>query len=381
MDTKAMRMIELSGAGRTAARFFTCLALFLLTLAAGTAAPASGGGPGLRGAVCLSPVSPISTAPSFEFQNGLWRNLHHTLYAFAAADGENGGGPRIRLSDEDEAAISALPASSRARWNAAVGWYRANLAHRDLREDAGLREVGISLSSLGDDAGPATARIPAELRAVLGGVEAIYRESLWPLHRRANDQWRIQAETLLASHGANVASRVACAFGVEWPRNRIPVALTAYAKANGAYTSLGPTYVTMATLDRRYQGRAALEMLMHETAHAMIFPLQERLAAAIAEAMARSPADPQPLRSGLWHEALFFITGRIVADEFPGYVPYAEVNGLWGRVWPVEVRDAFDRHVGPYLQGRISAEQAVARLVQDLATRPIATAPASSDGS
>jgi hypothetical protein len=35
----------------------------------------------------------------------------------------------------------------------------------------------------------------------------------------------------------------------------------------------------------------------------------------------------------LWHEVLFYTSGELVRERIPGYVPFADENGLWTRVW------------------------------------------------
>ena len=48
----------------------------------------------------------------------------------------------------------------------------------------------------------------------------------------------------------------------------------------------------------------------------------------------RASGEALHFRRDLWHEVLFYTSGELVAKRIPGYVPYAEKNGLWARAWP-----------------------------------------------
>jgi hypothetical protein len=60
----------------------------------------------------------------------------------------------------------------------------------------------------------------------------------------------------------------------------------------------------------------------------------------------------------------------VVADEIPGYVPYADRNGLWSHAWPGPDRVLIDKNIGPYVEGRGTMDAALRGLVTDLAATP-----------
>jgi hypothetical protein len=323
----------------------------------------------------LSPLpAPASGTPAtadastrlFEFHNAFWRDLHHTLYAFAS--NARGEGPRaggIRLDPEDIAIADALEGDTRDAWQEAVDWYASHLSGRDLLFDAGMVAIGDAL--LVDDTGvPGGDDLPAGLREVLERVAPIHRAHWWPRHRDAGAAWQAAVEALLEARGQQIATRLAQAYRTAWFDAPVPVSLTGYANWSGAYAVLAPTRVSIATLDRRNQGIAAFEILMHEASHGMVDPLRERLQPLLAAEAVRPGANAAAVRPDLWHEILFYVTGKLVADAFPGYVPYADANGLWGRAWPARDRVILARHFDPYLAGSGSLEDALQGVVRDL---------------
>lgn len=305
-------------------------------------------------------------AALFEFRHAFWRDLHHTLYAFASnAEGDAPRAGRIRLDPEDIAIADALGHDERAVWQGAVDWYASSMSGSDLLFDAGMVAIGDALLVDGTGA-PAAGDLPAGLREVLERAAPIHRAHWWPRHRDASAAWQAAVAPVLEAHGQQIAARLSQAYRTAWFDAPVPVSLTGYANWSGAYAVLAPTRVSIATLDRRNQGVAAFEILMHEASHGLIDPLRERLETLVAAEAARRGADAAAVRPDLWHEILFYVTGRLVADVFPGYVAYADANQLWGRAWPARDRVILARHFDPYLAGSGSLEDALRDVVRDL---------------
>lgn len=76
----------------------------------------------------------------------------------------------------------------------------------------------------------------------------------------------------------------------------------------------------------------------------------------------------------LWHAVLFYTTGEMVRRAIPGYVPYAEANGLWKSAWPMCL-NPLNRDWKPYLEGNVSFADAVSALVKDTGQRKSNTPP------
>jgi hypothetical protein len=70
----------------------------------------------------------------------------------------------------------------------------------------------------------------------------------------------------------------------------------------------------------------------------------------------------------LWHAVLFYTAGELVAEQIPGYTPYAEKNGLWDRVWRSPDRSLIEQDWKPHMGGAVTLQQALTKLVSDRAS-------------
>jgi hypothetical protein len=123
----------------------------------------------------------------------------------------------------------------------------------------------------------------------------------------------------------------------------------------------------MASTDAANQGAAALETLFHETSHGMIRRVAEAMRTAETNPKANASSGP-PRSAPLWHAVLFYTAGELVAQRIPGYVPYADKNGLWVRAWPDPDRALIEQDWKPHMNGDAPLSGAIAKLVSDVAT-------------
>src|SRR4029453_11906390 len=95
-----------------------------------------------------------------------------------------------------------------------------------------------------------------------------------------------------------------------WPQ-RIRAYITPAGGPFGAYTMTGKAggvITTMSCRDAGYQGFRALEMLLHESSHAVVSPSRGTVGAAIAAAATQRGIDPP---RDLWHAVLFVTSGEL----------------------------------------------------------------------
>lgn len=293
-----------------------------------------------------------------QLRSGLWRNLHHLLYAQATASHPPAAG-RIPVMAEDSAA--ALLPEEREAWNGALDIY-ASLAQRDLLFDEELVRIGRVLSRAQDDL--PSAELPADLRQALTSARPVYERVFWNRHRRINEGWCGALQSRLASHSGRALDRLREIYGTGTPEF-VAIEVTVYANWAGAYTSLDPVEIVIGSGHPPNAGDAALEIVIHEISHTMAGRLRRRLND-MAEGLAGTPG-ARAVAGDLWHQVLFYIAGEIVADLIPGYVAYADRNGLWTRVWPGPARAQLEKHLRPVLDGDTSLDEALGPLVADLA--------------
>lgn len=344
--------------------------------------------------------------PVFELHSGFWINLHHRLYeeararrnAIPSSAPESGKASKLTLQIAPGSKIS-LSASEQRAWDEAVSYYAANYADKDLLFST---ELVLLKNQLGDfetcdelsgakkktcDAG-----LPGKLTQILDGAAPAYRAHRWPADDRANRAWIKRVAPLVREQGVGLSHRLADIYQTRWPAEKIRVDVSAAANAAGAYTTLDPLRVTIASSDPRNQDGAALEVLFHEASHGIATPVELAIA---RECRQRD----KPIPRDLWHALIFYTTGEVIkplmeadgdASENnqnggkPGglsnrdeegansrnsqdadYTPYAMREGLYRRGWE-NYLTLLTHYWQPYLEGRATFDDAIAHMVSAL---------------
>jgi hypothetical protein len=325
--------------------------------------------------------------PVFEFHSGFWLNLHHFLYheakvreaARASADTTSkNAGPPFRQTPASQPALT--PPEQRI-WDAAIAFYIANYAHKDLLVNIDLILLKNQLGDFEDcdeltgkkhqvcDAG-----LPGKIGPVLESVAPIYRSHWWGNQDRANRRWVARVAPLIREQGVGLSERLADIYQSKWPKEKIRVEVSAYANTGGAYTTLDPLRVTIASTDARNQGPEALEVLFHEASHDIARPVETAIT---RECRQRD----KPIPRDLWHALIFFTTGEVlrpVIQEASKDSPNPEPNAppkpkaypipfdlrekLTQRGWDDYLR-LLTLYWQPYLDGKVTFEDAIAHLV------------------
>ena len=341
--------------------------------------------------------------PVFELHSGFWINLHHRLYEEARARRSSApdnaekpgkaGKPSLQVAPSAKIALSA--AEQRA-WDEAVSYYLANYADKDLLFST---ELVLLKNQLGDfetceelagakkktcDAG-----LPPKLTQILDAAGPVYRAHRWAADDRANRAWITRVAPLVREQGVGLSHRLADIYQARWPTERIRVDVSAVANNTGAYTTLDPLRVTIASTDARNQGSAALEVLFHEASHGIATPVEQAIA---RECRQRE----KPIPRDLWHALIFYTTGEVIkpvmdteddagndralpigsggsnaspadrrTSEGAPYTPYAVREGLYRRGWE-NYFQMLTRYWQPYLEGQVTFDDAIAHMVSAL---------------
>jgi hypothetical protein len=336
-------------------------ALHLLLLAAIVLVLADAATAGPQGELPMGPV------PVFELHSGFWVNLHHYLYQQARERRAPGAsktapGPIPGLSDKEQQA-----------WEEAVSFYATNYADKDLLFNSDLIALKNHIGDFedcqelaGTSREECDAGLPGKITPVLNRAAPVYRAHWWREHDRANRRWVAAVAPLVRQKGLDLAERLAAIYQSRWPKEKIRVEVTVSANWAGAYTTLDPLRVTISSKDSRNQGEAALEILFHESSHGLAGPVQDAI---VRECRQRN----KPIPRDLWHALLFYTTGEAVKSAMraappspdaakPGYIPYAVREGLYARGWS-GYQQLLERFWQPYLEGRASFDDAIARMV------------------
>ena len=302
-------------------------------------------------AMALGVCATAAAHPLFDVHVGFWVNLHQRLYAES--------GPR-----PPRAPLRAASPAAQAAWDRAVAFYRARWPDRSLLtllENDELVRANRALATAETAPDLAHAGLPAELRASLEAAAPIYRAAQWEADARVDRAFAARVEPMVAAHGARLSAALARAYQAPWSAAPIRVDVAAFAGPVGAYTVLAPTHITIAGADPRHAGDAALEILFHEASHALVGPVEQKIARACA-------AHGKPVPPTLWHAVLFYATGAVVERELgPGYTMYARKNGLFtrGPGWAAYA-PLLERLWPPYLDGRQTLDATIDALVAAL---------------
>ena len=325
-----------------------------------------------------------SPLPVFEMHSGFWVNLHHFLYLQARLLKSNSTSTdTVRgAAQPDELPVSLIdfPIADIRAWQDAVTFYTKDLAGRDLLLNGDMEIINNQLSSMEtcpDLEGKTTPLCKSGLRQDL--VEAleraapVYRSHWWPQQDRANRDWIAQIAPMIEKMGVELSGQLADVYQRPWPSQRLRVDVVWYGGPFGAYTSLDPIHLTIASHDPRNRGVYGFEVLFHEASHA--------LAGAVTAAIAHEFRErDKPIPRDFWHALLFYTTGEIVRRDLEygtmsltfeqssgpsAYLPYAARFGLYSGSWE-HFRGLLDLYWLPYLDGRVSFETAIARVAADM---------------
>jgi hypothetical protein len=309
----------------------------------------------------------------FELHSGFWVNLHHFLYRQAELSEPQKGSrsPSVGKVDADE--LQYLSTQERTTWNEALSYYSQSVVKRDLLFDDELIQTKDQLEDAETSADLANVKIPAKLKAALLEAAPVYRKHWWARHDLENREWIDHLVPLIAKYGSTLSARTSRIYDKPWPQHPIRVDAVAYANWAGAYTTLEPTRPTISTADPANQGIAALEIIFHETSHSMMGKVMETLQSAETSFNARRSGTA--FHSGsIWHAVLFYTAGELVMEQAPGYTPYADKNGLWVRAWPSPDRSLIEQDWKPHMDGSVTLQEALTKLINDLASSTAAQA-------
>lgn len=358
--------------------------------------------------LCVAPMAraqdtePMdSSLPVFEFHSSFWVNLHHFLYhearaRIAAKEAEAAAptktdGPVLKQSG---VAATALTPGQQKAWDDAIAYYTSNYANKDLLVNIDLILLKNQLGDFetcteltGKKHPRCDAGLPGQIGPVLENVAPIYRAHWWADHDRANRRWVMRVAPLVREQGVGLSERLADIYQTRWPKERIRVDVCAYANAAGAYTTLDPLRVTIASLDARNQGPEAFEVLFHEASHSIALPVEVAIS---RECKQRD----KPIPRNLWHALIFYTTGEVLRPIMKGSGEVAKGAPEKGggeeqkagsppvvptppkpNLVPYELRDILTQrgweqyhlllllYWQPYLDGKVSFGDAIAHLV------------------
>lgn len=252
-----------------------------------------------------------------------------------------------------------LSPAERSAWDAAVTAYRQRYMNRDVLEE-GMIAIKNALRVVPNDGVVPPIAGEPELDDILNSAAPVYRAHWWPAHDALNRSWIAAAQVLMDRYARTIAPRVAAAYGQSWPAGPVPVDASIQAGPVGAYTTSPPVHVTMSSIDRGYQGLAAVEMLFHEPSHQWGRILQRTINEAAEK---RGKTVPRQL----WHAVMFYNAGEIarraLAEDGVTWYREQATAEIYADFCGDGCRARIATHWNPRLDGTVSFETAIDNLV------------------
>ena len=305
-------------------------------------------------------TTPRPESQWFAFHSNQWVNLHHFLYATARArERLDAGRVAVTRALADTAGFGRLSADERAAWEGAVAYYAQFVAKRDILFDSSLVEVNNHLARLESASSVrGTPGLDTGIASALDRAAPAYRALWWPAHDTANKRWIAGVLPLLTDHGSAAAHAESRIFARPWSATPVRVDVSAYTNWAGAYTTENPGHINIAS-DSATVGRpVSFELLFHEVLHTMDDSVFRILRTSFGAQKKRWFRDPT-------HPFIFFTSGELARREFPGHVPFAEEAGIWSRNPDfVKILPLLREHWLPYMDGKISLEEAMRRIAE-----------------
>ena len=308
------------------------------------------------------PRLPADSGSRYEFVSSPWVNLHNFLLQqgkSARGYDDDALGTRGYVP-EDTVAGRQLTPSERARWTAAETF----LSGAEFEDRMGIDSlvIGVTnpLAAAAPDGTLDDVVLRSDLRRVLLDVMPIYRAVWWPGHDTRNQRWVAAMRRELRGRERCLVLRAEEVFRAPWPASPIRVDASVYANWFGAYSTHRPTHITVSANARGTQETFGLEVLLHETGHAMMSAIDSALS---VEAARQHKLLPRQLS----HLILFYTAGALVREAQPTHVPFADAFGIWDQNDVARrYRELMEREWQPYLSGSRTFCETISAVVREL---------------
>ncbi len=295
----------------------------------------------------------VTTTANLSFHSAFLVNLHHVLFGAAWSQRPDTGTRRL-IPPLPAPLTAPLTDAERQDWDAAVAYYAAHLADRDLRTGRDMTAIKLALADERLDA----AAVGAELRTILERAAPIYRRHFWPAHDASNRAWIADVSGRLRTVERELIPALERVYARGWFAAPVRVDVVWVGRA---FTTLEPTHTVVSGAEPNMTAWTAVEIVLHEAAHELILPTDEALAAALG-ARRRAHGD-------LWHVIQFYVTGgalqQVLRARSIDYSPYLYSTGLFDRAWK-RYRPLIEQVWPAYIQGEISRAAAIERTVSAL---------------
>jgi hypothetical protein len=157
--------------------------------------------------------------------------------------------PSVAKACDDLDLLPHLEAAQRRAWEAVLDYYEAHFASLDLVFDSSLIATTNRIAELESRFTLEASGLDPALVQILEAAATPYRAVWWPQHDATNRAWVAAMDPVLDKDGATLLHQAATALQTVWPTQAFRVDVRAYANWGGAYTTIAPPRITLASTD------------------------------------------------------------------------------------------------------------------------------------
>lgn len=299
----------------------------------------------------------VEHSEAYEFRVNYWFNMHHFLNHEAFLQAE---------LDSSFVEVN-LPAKAQKQLDIALDFYKESLAGKDLRTDDYMDAFKVWVTEVVDD--PKV--VPDEFVThfdVLRAFSGTYQHYFWIEQEESCKQALAKYLPLIRKSETKYWEQILDGTKAFIKDDTIKVDVVYVGKAdkwnirNRPYTSIFPTRVVMNTYEFDEVEGEWLELLFHESAHALILSRTGFVAGTIID-VANSMDVKIPRQLG--HAYLFYMTGyyaqQLLQEEGISYPKtYMEYRNVFGRY-----HEALSR-LDEYLEGRQTLAETTTKILEEL---------------
>lgn len=303
----------------------------------------------------------IDSSKYFTFHNNYWVNLHHYLYEKASKKQEKKlDEDGFKLKELDETRIlSKLTDENKKHLDSAISFYKKKVIKRSMLASSGLL---YALQDLGEVPIESSADLSEDLAYNLNAASKAYN-NLWPLHRKQNESIVKQHIERIREHEEQVMNDMARYSGDPWVYTNVRIDISTYGDWAGAYSIAKPKpSIVISSLDPTASTTMFIESVYHEGSHIIYTrdsPFREKL-------YVRCKEIGQDFPRGLWHAAMFYLSGRLTQEALKSTGVDHELIMIAKDVFARYNTQEFQADLEAYISGQVDMDATVDALLANL---------------
>ncbi len=314
-------------------------------------------------------ISTIDTTERFVFHSDFWVNLHYFLYEY----GMGKQGRKLKedgstfLNIGDDLAMGQMSNEELSMFKEVADFYQEQFDTLSVVFEMGPLHVWLREQDDNQPL-PSDTIISEAHRKQLNLIAKLYRLRLWPIHDAHNQQMLREHLSTIRSLESSVISAMELLADYPWPANtKVRVDLTAHANYAGAFTISRPSMnIIISTKDPHVKTSSFIETVFHEGSHLLYGIDDSPFRAAIFH---QSKAMDMRFPRGLWHAAMFYLSGRVVQDHLKPqgveHVMLMDEKNIFSRYNTLSFQEILEK----YYQKTVTMDTTVQALLLDLQQR------------